>query len=366
MEVEAEAACDLTLDISPVSASISGSIMAQNSAVRLYTTNDFALQYEDAPQQAQPYDVSLALDILTGQRVQGYFYFPTKNNLLMRALLTPQTLIAVNMDSAAGTFSVEGDLVLRGGEIIYLNRNFYLREGRIVLDENETMFDPRITARAEIRERDDDGELVRITMSVNDQSLSNFAPTFSSSPPKSEQEMMLLLGQTALADLSGSENFGQVVVQSVSTAADYGLQMTMLRQIENSLRDFFKFDIFSVRMSFLQNITNLVLQLNTTGKTIGPGNFFDNSTVYIGKYLGNALYADWLFHIAYDESRVQGAAGQNDISALVFQQELGLEMDSPFATIRWSLAPEIDSDFGFMKNLLVPYASISLSWKFVF
>ena len=79
----------------------------------------------------------------------------------------------------------------------------------------------------------------------------------------------------------------------------------------------------------------------------------------VGTSKGSSIYADAMFHFAYDETKI--ASGES-ISGLMFQPEIGLEMDSPFATIRWTLAPEI----GTTQHLWVPATSITLSWKFVF
>ena len=84
------------------------------------------------------------------------------------------------------------------------------------------------------------------------------------------------MGQIVLAD---SDSVGDLFV----SAGEYYLQSTVVRDIENKLRDLLNFDIFSVRTNILQNTINLSTQRNKT-KEMSIGNFFDNSTVYIGKY----------------------------------------------------------------------------------
>ena len=89
--------------------------------------------------------------------------------------------------------------------------------------------------------------------------------------------------------------------------------------------------------------------------TLDAGNFFDNTTVYIGKYIGNTVYMDAMFSLHYKENVEKVNNGK-----LVLQSEFGLELPTPFVNIRWSIAPDITS----AKNLWVPDTSISLSWKF--
>ncbi|AEE17008.1 translocation/assembly module TamB domain-containing protein [Treponema brennaborense] len=334
--------CDLSIYVTLDSATVSGSFFADNVEVAI-STDTLASKSGAEP---STFDVNLDFNVTTGQRVQIVF------SPLLRGLVEPNTDLLFQYDSAASDFVFKGDVVLRGGEILYLSRNFYLREGRIVFNEMNGSFDPRLTVRAEIRERDAEGEPVRIILSAENQRLSEFNPTYSSSPPKSELELMSMLGQAFTGDIRSGWD-------ALLTGVDYGFQIFALSKVENALRDLLNFDIFSIRTMGVQKILKQWLNVGSDGKVQTIGNLFDNTTVYIGKYFGSSIYADALLHFTYDESRTSGG---NTTSGLVFQPEIGLEMDSPFATIRWSIAPEI----GTTQHLWVPATSISLSWKFVF
>ena len=87
-------------------------------------------------------------------------------------------------------------------------------------------------------------------------------------------------------------------------------------------------------------------------------NFFDNTTVYVGKYLGNSLYLDALLRLSYNKNRIND---ESTLQGLIFKPEIGLEMESPLANIRWSLAPDL-SDLSRNRIMLIP--SLTLSWKF--
>ena len=90
------------------------------------------------------------------------------------------------------------------------------------------------------------------------------------------------------------------------------------------------------------------------------GNLFDNSTVYIGKYFGSDVYADALLHWTYDK-KIAGS-GEAVGEGLVFQPEIGLEFNAPFANIRWNFAPDL-SDF---QESWAKSTSITLSWRLAF
>ena len=296
-------------------------------------------------------DVALDLTITTDTKAR--LFIPSKVNPLLRGLVTQTSPLRLQMDTRYGTSSFTGAFSMKGGEILYLNRTFYIREASAVLNESTESFDPRLSAKAEIRERDKDGNPVRIMLTVADQPLSRLNPSFSSVPVKTQQEIMTLLGQIFLGDVTDTNPLALI-----GGLADYGAQIAVFSTIENRLRDLLKFDIFSIRTMFLQNAFASALNLNT-GNQMSAGNFLDNTTVYIGKYFGDTLYADAMMHLSYDDNlkKRNGSTG-----GLVFQPEIGFELPTPFAAIRWSIAPELNSDW----KLLVPHTSISFSWKFNF
>ena len=225
------------------------------------------------------------MELTTGQHVE-LIYDP-----LLRGLIAPNTNVKFTFDSITQDVTIISDVVLRGGEVTYLNRNFYIREGRIIFSEINSL-DPLITIRAEIREQDVNGEPVRITMSAENQRLSDFNPTYTSSPPKSEIEIMTILGQAFTGDIQSG-------LDILLTGVDYGVQVFLLRKMENALRDFLNFDIFSLRTMGLQNTLKQLLTTNAEGgNRLTIGNFLDNTTVYIGKYFGSSIYADAMFHFA--------------------------------------------------------------------
>ena len=94
------------------------------------------------------------------------------------------------------------------------------------------------------------------------------------------------------------------------------------------------------------------------------GNYFDNTSVYIGKYFGSSIYADALLQWTYDESVVDSSGSA--ISGLVFHPELGLELDAPFANIRFDYAPDLKSLRKGEVPDLVSAASVTLSWSITF
>ncbi|MBR1405191.1 MAG: hypothetical protein IJ558_13590 [Treponema sp.] len=350
----------------PRDVSVSGFVIADNTDVEIVATslqNQFSLdnilasvpdlkknKNKQEEEESSELNVTVDFDIIVGQKVQMLF------NPFMRGVVAPGTPISLFFDSYTGDFEFKSDIVLRGGEIAWLNRNFYMKQGRIVFNESKDSLDPKVTVRAETRERDDNGNMVTIILSANNQSVSQFNPTFSANPAKSEKEIMELLGQVVSGD---SDSVASLAV----AGGDYFVQATVMRRIENTLREMMNFDIFSIRTNVLQNSLKLSMDEDSKNKQISIGNFVDNSTVYFGKYFGSSIYVDSLLQWTYDESKIED---RQSTTGIVFQPELGFEMASPFVNIRLGVAPDLSSLQKGLLNTFVPSTSMTLSWKFAF
>ena len=270
-------------------------------------------------------------------------------NPLLRCVFVPFSAVNCKIDTTANLYQLDGSLQLKSGDVAYLNRNFYIREGNIKFNPQD-IANPIVTIKAETREKDSNNQTVRIILSAENQYLLDFNPRFTSNPPKSENEIRTLLGQIVLAD---SASVGDLFV----SAGEYYLQSTVVRNLENKLRNLLNFDIFSVRTNILQNTINLSTKRKDTN-IFSVGNFFDNSTVYIGKYIGSALYVDAMLNMS--------ASDYIDVDylstgSLLFQPELGLELELPVMNIRWDMTWDLTPGLKFKSY--VPATSLSLSWK---
>lgn len=322
-----------------------------------FERGNFAIKFENIGDETETakktYNVNVDLDVYMGQKVE--FHWPSGTFPILRGLLQADEPLHFAADTGAGTYSFKGKAALKGGEFFYFKRNFYLRQGNIVFDETQDHFDPRITLRAEVRERDEDGNAVRIIMTVDDDPLSSFNPQFSSDPLRSQFEIMEILGQIASADTSSENALRDLAV----TGTDLLTQMGVFRNAENLIRDTLHLDIFSLRTLALQNVVfgNSVQSVDSSSRWTA-GNFLDNTTVYMGKYFGSALYVDALLHFSYyDRNVYQERVYKNTMFPAVFGNmlflpEIGLELASPFALIRWGISPVPEDN------------TVTLSWRF--
>ncbi|ULQ59844.1 translocation/assembly module TamB [Brucepastera parasyntrophica] len=302
------------------------------------------------------FDMNIDLTLNLGQKAE--FRWVLAEVPILRSFIQADEPIRIALNTRTNNFQLRGAATLRGGEVFYLKRSFYLRQGSIIFNENQSRFDPIVSLRAEIRDRDEDGQSVRIILSAENQPLSNLVPVLSSEPPKSELELMVLLGQVATGDASRDTLWRDVIV----VGSDFAAQLGIFRRVENAIRDFLHLDMFSIRTLLIQNAIFGTAMQNTSGnsseKKMTIGNYFDNTTVYMGKYFGSAIFVDALVHFSYYDQETSQTTRENVVGNLLIQPEIGLEMNTPFFTLRWTNTLEN------LDTLFVADNSVSLSWKF--
>ena len=347
VNVSGDVTCDLRISGERHSWDIVGKVFGDELSV-VSNLSDIAVARGGAPIQDKDMGIYVRsdLDVTLGTHVMLNF------NPFIRCIFVPNTHIKVNVDTEAQQYSIDGLLKLKSGDVSWLNRNFYIKQGSIKFNGQE-IANPQISLRAETREKDENGESIQIILIAENQYLLDFNPRFSSIPAKSEKEISALLGQILVGD---SSSIGDMVV----TTGDYLLQSFVFRGLENKLRDFMNFDIFSVRTNVLQNTVNMSSSGLFSKDNISIGNFLDNSTVYIGKYFGSALYVDAMVHFSFENGDVNDPTKAQGFQ---LKPEFGLELELPIANIRWNMAPDITA---LMNNEYVPSSSVSLSWNFSF
>ncbi|MDR1410927.1 MAG: translocation/assembly module TamB domain-containing protein, partial [Spirochaetaceae bacterium] len=181
----------LDIDLANQSLRVTGNLTGEDTEITLNTQEMVAAgSSPEGGEDSLP--VATDFTIKTGRKVE--FLWPNANTPILRANAAAGTAIRIASDSVSGRYSLNGDVNLRSGEIYYLQRSFYIRDGALAFNENELQFDPRLTVRAEIRDRTDDGP-VTISMIVENEPLLSFEARFESSPPLSQVDILSLLGQ---------------------------------------------------------------------------------------------------------------------------------------------------------------------------
>jgi hypothetical protein len=291
-------------------------------------------------------DIGVLADftLTTGKKVE--FFWPTADYPLLQAAAAAGSSIKITSDSETGRFSINGDIDLRSGSLYYGQRSFYIRQGTLFFSENEIQFDPRITVRAETRDRINDGPVI-ISMIVDNAPLMSFTARFESSPPLSQVEILSLMGQN-LTGLPTEGGEGARVQNIVFSGVDFLSQSIVFRRMERIIRSFTRLDMFTFRSPIVQNfITSRWNPVDNDER----GNYFDNTAVFFGKYFSSDMFFQGSVLLQYDENKL-------DMGGYTFEAELGIELRSPLFDIRWNIAP--------LKYQTFFDASFTLTWRWLF
>ena len=311
----------MNLSMENLNLDVSGDLTAHNTQITLNSLGfGFSIDYG--------YDivtVTTNLTIRTGRQVE--FFWPSVEWPIIQAGADLGTGIRITSDSGSERFTVLGDVLLRSGEIFYLDRNFYLRQGALYFNENETRFDPRISARAEIRDHSSEGPVI-ISMIIDNAPLQSFSPRFESNPPLTQFEILSLLGHYQSGNLAESERDTNALI---ALTADALTQFTVMRTLQREIRDYLGLDMFSFRTQAIQNMVFQGIGLQSTlDQDQRVGNYFDNTTIFLGKYLGSDVFFESLFSLRYDPAK-QTWGGMN------LEPEVGLEFRNPLFDIRMNV-----------------------------
>jgi hypothetical protein len=307
---------------------VTGDLTAHDTEISLNTDEIYQAQGVDMFAQALV-PVILDLRVTTGQKVE--FVWPNADFPILQANADQGTGVRVTADTQARRFSVTSDVKIRSGEIFYFERSFYIRDGQLTFRENEIQFDPRITVRAEIRDRISEGP-VTISMFVENAPLLSFTARFESSPPLSQMEILALLGKNFTGTPTDESN--QAIERAfLNSTTDLLTQFSGIRRLERQVRDFLHLDMFSIRTQLLQNAVFQATGLrNPVDRISGVGNYFDNTTVFLGKYIGRDMFVQSMLSLRYDKNKTA-------MGGLTFEPDIGVELETPLFNIRWDFIP---------------------------
>jgi hypothetical protein len=188
-------------------------------------------------------------------------------------------------------------------------------------------------------------------MIVENAPLLSFTARFESSPPLSQMEIFELMGQN-VTGTQVDQSTGTIQRAFLNSTSDLLAQFAIIRRLEREVRNFLHLDMFSVRTQVLQNafFSATGLQQTPVDRNSGVGNYFDNTTVFLGKYIGADMFVQSMLSLRYDENKTT-------FGGLSFEPDIGVELQTPLFNIRWDFIPTHP------ENWYVNDNSITLTWS---
>jgi len=330
---------DLKAIVSQTKLELGGNILFEDGGLEINPTGFTASG--EAAQPAMPLSLNLALSF--GKNVE--LYLPSQDIPLVRGAASPSSALTILYDEASGALAVNGSVELRSGYVLYLLRNFFIKQCSIDFAENQTKFNPLITITAELREPIQE-EMLTITLSADKAPFENFNPRLSSVPPKSEIELLALLrGGLALSTSSGHTPLS--LREAVIAGSEFLTQNSLFRSFEQRVQRALGFDVLYIRSSFIQR---WLLDITDRAKTgLSPlSEYLTGTELFAGKYITDSVFAHFSLRMAHDPLEKTGS--------LQLDSEFGLELQSPFGLLQWSMSV---GDEGTPLN----NQRLSLSWR---
>ncbi len=292
----------------------------------------------------EPPPLSVDLRIATGRNVQ--FFWPSQVFPILKATARQGSVLKVVYDGEADELIMEGVADVLAGTLFFFDRSFSIREGSIAFQENKLQFDPRVSVRAEIRERDAENRDYRIFLEAERVRLSEFSTQtirFSSDPALPSAVILERIGQSIFSRTAagaGSAEGTAALPLFASLTGDVISQVGLLSPIEDRVRDFLGLDLVSIRTQLVQNfLVDKILSQGGGLDNNGPalGKYFGNTELTIGKYIGDDLFLTMMVRLQTADAGGQpGIVGLTGLSPAF---EIGLEWDTPFFILDWSFLP---------------------------
>ena len=290
--------------------------------------------------------IDLDVTMTTGKDVE--FYYPEKDNSFINFTLAEDR--KVRLVTSEGSVRTDGGISLKTGQVYYFHNDFIIKEGNLDLTEKNAILDNgssipiALSLTAEITDYDQDGNKVVISMILQNATLDNLSPRFTSVPLKSENEILAMLGQSVLASGALDQNLSlSSLATFAATATETLTRVGMLESNKNysisgTVRSALGLDIFSARSNILSNIIVDALP----GELAGRGDisllarYLDGTSLFAGKYIG----LDWFVKIrlmlkADNRVKFRSNVGNFLSKDLILDTEISLDWDTALGT--WSV-----------------------------
>jgi len=276
-------------------------------------------------------------------------YLPDNKIPLVRGFTSPGSALVLQYDSSSQDFSLDGKIDLRTGYVLYYLRSFFLKSGIIEFSENSTKFNPLVTASAELRESSALGT-VKIMLEAERSPLEHLNPRLSSVPFYSETQLISMMSGGVLAT-SAAETLD--IRKAAIASSEFIPQLNIFKRFEQDVQKKLGLDIVFIRSSFIQR---WLLDLTKPATDPNPedplARYLDQSELYVGKYLTDSAFLH--AGLKFREDPLVSS------SRLRLDSEFGIELNSPFGLINWSITPSLD------EGSLVTGQQLSLSWRYVY
>jgi len=302
---------------------------------------------------------SVSIGFTTGKNF--IFVYPNRETPIVQAALADNQRMHITYDAPTMNIGFNGELAIRSGEIYYVQKNFYITEGSILMKAavgagaNEV--NPVLNLRARLREFDQNGNRLDVFLVLQDSTLDNLAPRFESVPYRTTNEILEILGRGIIPGAKFEETGLGSVVALATVATDVISRLGIFQANSTTygfsqiIRDSLGLDVFTIRTNLLQNILYEAIPGTGTDNAVSPiARYLDNTTLYLGKYLFDDFYLQGMLHFRGD--LFSAGKGATFLSGdLTVDTEISLEWNTPLALFSIFTQPDVLSIFNIFDTI---------------
>lgn len=306
-----------------------------------------------------PPDMDITLT--TGHDVE--FYYPERVSPFINFTLAENRTARFIYED--GSIKTGGSIALKTGQVYYFRNDFIIKEGSVDLSErnipgSEGSIPVLLNLRAEITDYDSDGNKVIISMMLQNATLDNITPRFSSTPAMSENEILAMLGQSVLASGALDRSLSlSSLARFAATARDALTRVGLLESNKNYsitgiVRTSLGLDIFSARSNILSNVIIDALPGELTGRADVSilARYLDRTSLFAGKYIGDNWFVKVRLMLKADSNvKLSKKVGHFLAKDLILDTEISLDWDTPMGTLSVFTQPQELSVFEILDTI---------------
>ncbi|MCR5732604.1 MAG: translocation/assembly module TamB [Sphaerochaetaceae bacterium] len=335
-------------------------VLLQHMTGEMYIEDfDIGIGIDPLPEWWEEGTIQYTDDFLLTFSKNVRFLLPNSSDPILTAYVKEGDQVRFQYDTRYKNATVTGEINLKGGEIYYFNKNFYITEGSLFFPSN-ALREPRISLRAKLSDYDSKGNRVDIYLVLNNSTINEFNPYFESSPQKTTSEIMSILGNVLVAPENEANSS---ILGSLVSIFSSGMDMMgragvisnkfSIRNLSDSIKENLKLDMFSVRTQLVQNV--ILDSVFTPGQTVYTpiSRILNNTTVFFGKQLSDSLFIKGMIRLnSKEQTKNKNPFLSKD---LMLDYELSLDWENPIGLFTFSTNPINLFPHNIMKNFGISY-----------
>lgn len=307
--------------------------------------------------------INMDVTLTTGRDVE--FCYPEKDNAFINFTLNEGETVRVVYQVDPLKIETSGSFSFKTGQVYYFQNDFYISEGTLDLTPRKfgssidgISFQLDLIAR--LKDYDSSGNRVEINLILQNATLDNISPRFTSTPSMSETDIIALLGQTILPSSTFDQGVSVASVASLAAAAtDAATRLGIIESNSNYslssiVRDSLGLDIFSLRSSILQNIIIDALPGGVSGRNDISllSKYLDGTSLFAGSYIMPGVFAQTSFRLKADRNGGRNSnVGHFLSNDLMLDMEFSIDWDNPIGTFTIFTKPQELSPFSILDSI---------------